>query len=197
MPTSSKSRDPLPEAYPPDLEHSFELDDGTVLRLRPILPSDAQHLGEEIERADAETLYMRFFTPKVHIDDARLRYLTEVDYVHRLAVVVFVDESGEEGEGVAIARYEGKPGSDRAEVAVTVKPEWRHAGLGKRLVGVLEQAALQRGIGTFEAMYLGNNEGAAGLMRATGFSVERVDSGIVTVTKPLVSVHSGRSDPQS
>jgi acetyltransferase len=191
VPTGPQPGDPLPEDYPSDLEQILELDDGTVLRMRPVLPSDAQHLGEETERADAETLYMRFFTPKVHFDEARLRYLTELDYHHRLAVVVFVDDSGEEGEGVAIARYEGKPGSDRAEVAVTVKPRWRNAGLGKRLVRILEAAALQRGITTFEAMYLGNNEGAAGLMQATGFSIERVDSGVVTVTKLLQNADAG------
>jgi RimJ/RimL family protein N-acetyltransferase len=158
---------------------------GVRLRIRPVLPTDAGRLGEEIHNADAQTLYMRFFTPKVRLDEARLRYLTELDYVNRLALVVFVDEAGKEGEGVAIARYEGRTDSDRAEIAVTVKETWRQAGLGKMLVELLEAAALDRGIKTFEAMYLGSNEGAAGLMRATGFEVDGVESGIVTVSKIL------------
>lgn len=155
------------------------------MRIRPVLPTDAERLGREIHDADAQTLYMRFFTPTVHLDEARLRYLTELDYVSRLAVVVFVDEAGEEGEGVAIARYEGRPDSDRAEIAVTVKEKWRHAGLGKMLVELLEAAAVERGIVAFEAMYLGSNEGAAGLMRVAGFEVVGVDSGVVSVGKVL------------
>jgi len=177
-----------PSGYPAELEQTVLLESGVKLRIRPILPSDVTRLAEEIRRADAATLYMRFFTPTVQLDDERLRYLTEVDYVSRLAIVMFVDDGGLEGEGVAIARYEGTPGSSRAEIAVTVKKKWRKEGLGKLLVAVLESAAMERGIDTFEAMYLGNNEGASGLMHAAGFRVEQVESGVVTVSKPLAAI---------
>ena len=187
MNANSRETPPRPPNYPYEYERPLQLADGTMLHMRPVVPQDAERLGDEIAHADSKTLYMRFFTPKVHIDAERLRYLTELDYVHRFAVAVFAGEAGTERVGVAIARYEGEPGSDRAEVAVTVKPEWRHAGLGTQLVGVLEEAATERGITTFEAMYLGSNEGAAGLMEATGFHVESVDSGIITVSKPLVA----------
>ena len=128
---------------------------------------------------------MRFFTPHLRLDEERIRYLTTVDYVHRLALVVFVDQAGTEGEGVAIARYEGHQGSEVAEVAVTVKRGWRQLGLGRLLVDMLEDAARERGIAAFDAMYLAGNDGAAGLMKATDFSIDQVDAGVVTVHKDL------------
>jgi len=182
---ANQSSSSPPEGYPHELERRVEAESGVTLRIRPVLPTDAERLGEEIHNADAQTLYMRFFTPTVHLDAARLRYLTEVDYVHRLALVVFVDDDGTEGEGVAIARYEGKPDSGVAEIAVTVKENWRQAGLGKMLVRLLESAAVDRGITAFEAMYLGGNEGAAGLMQSAGFEVDQVEAGVVTVSKTL------------
>jgi acetyltransferase len=183
--TEQPAEGELPDGYPLDLEKTWKTRSGVQLIVRPVLPTDADRLGREIHEADAATLYMRFFTPTVHLDEARLRYLTTVDYRSRLAIVVFVDDAGREGEGVAIARYEGSPGSSQAEIAVTVKEKWREGGLGRMLVATLEAAAVRSGIITFEAMYLGSNEGAAALMRATGFEVAHVESGIVTVGKQL------------
>ena len=39
------------------------LADGRGLFVRPIVPEDAPVILDEIEAADAETLYHRFFTP--------------------------------------------------------------------------------------------------------------------------------------
>ncbi|MGI9610914.1 MAG: GNAT family N-acetyltransferase [Acidimicrobiia bacterium] len=172
----------LPDGYPAELERHLTDNTGRRFLVRPVVPGDAEQLAEEIKQADAETLYLRFFTPNFKADGQRIRYLTNVDYVYRLAVAV-IDES--DGNGVAIARYEGRPGSKAAEIAVTVKPAWRSVGLGSELVILLEEAAVARGIERFEAIYLAGNRGAAGLMKATGFHVEDVDAGVVTVAKDL------------
>ena len=50
-----------PADYPHDLVSRIKLDEGGVLLVRPILPSDAERLADEIAHADAKTLYMRFF----------------------------------------------------------------------------------------------------------------------------------------
>jgi GNAT superfamily N-acetyltransferase len=175
----------IPREKPPDYPNQFErtvrLRDGRKVFIRPVVPSDADHLGREVEEADEETLYLRFFTPVVHLTREQIRHLTVVDYHKRMALAAFARD----GEGVAIARYEGATGSAEAEVAVTVKPGWRKLGLAKTLFAMLEEAALANGITTFTADYLPENDGAAALMAATWFSGPEIVDGVATVRKRL------------
>lgn len=170
-----------PVGYPFDFERSVILRDGSSAHIRPIVPSDAGLLADEIAIADEETLYLRFFTPVVRLDDERLRYLTELDYRHRFAIAAFAPD----GTGIGIARYEGAVGSDEAEVAVTVKRGYRRAGLATVLFEVLEEAARAGGIRRFLANYLAENEAAEALMEASGYGVPVYDGGVATVSKDL------------
>jgi len=79
------------------------------------------------------------------VTPALLAHLTQLDYVHRFALVAI---DAETGQGVAIARYE-PAGEGVAEVAVVVHPEWRRMGLASALVLLLAQAAAEHGFHTF------------------------------------------------
>ena len=162
-----------PPGYPSDLQRHVTLSDGRRIYIRPIVSQDADALAEAIRTADRDTLYMRFmgFPPK--IDDKLLRHLTEVDYHHRLALVAF-DETG---LGVAIVRYEGQPGSDEAEVAIAVRPEWRHVGVGTTLLAYLAEAAADRGIARFTAMFLADNYLLVELLRDAHVDEQRRNRG--------------------
>ena len=70
--------------------------------------------------------------------------------------------------GVGIARYEGQPGEDFAEIAVAIDPDWRRVGLGHQLVRMLGEAAARRGIRQFVALYLVGNDDVEGLVRSCG-----------------------------
>ena len=70
----------LPPGYPVEYERRLTLRDGIEALVRPVVPADASLLAWEIAHADTETLYLRFFTPSLRIDDSRLRLLTELDY---------------------------------------------------------------------------------------------------------------------
>lgn len=170
-----------PAGYPFVFERTVTLRDGTTARIRPIVPHDADLLAEEIGAADEETLYLRFFTPVVRLDDERLRYLTVLDYRYRFAIAAFALD----GTGIGIARYEGAAGSDEAEVAVTVKRGYRRIGLATTLFEILEEAARSSGIRRFLANYLAENEGAEALMAANGYSAPSYEGGVATVSKSL------------
>jgi hypothetical protein len=114
----------------PSLTWRLLLHDGRVVAVRPVTPEDLTALRDAIEHADAETLRMRFLGGQPPRDEASLHHLVEVDYSTRLALVA-LDEGC---HGVAIARYEGSPGSEIAEAAVTVAPGWRRVGLGTGLL---------------------------------------------------------------
>ena len=125
-----------PAAYPSDLEVQLPLEDGRTVLVRPVVPDDAPMLVRQLEHADPDTIYQRFFRYPVHLDAETLDHMTRLDYHDRLALAAFAAD----GEGVAIARYEIiEPGL--AEVAVVVQPEWRLLGLGTALLEMLEGAA--------------------------------------------------------
>jgi RimJ/RimL family protein N-acetyltransferase len=191
MITPLQPRAGLPHGYPFDYERQLSLSDGRTVHIRPIVPGDAVLLAREVKEADADTLYHRFFNPAVKLDQKRLRYLTEIDYERRFALAAFAD-----GEGVAIARFESST-AGVAEVAVVVKPEWRRLGLATEMFVLLEEAALERGITEFEALYLPDNHAIERVLEKRGFGGVTVESGVARVTKKLRERFSYRRDPSS
>lgn len=170
-----------PPGYPADLERHVRLADGTCVFVRPVVPDDADALAEAARSADPETLYYRFFTPAPRLDSSRIHYLTTLDYDKRMALAAFL----EDGTGLAIARYEGEPASDEAEVAFTVREGFRRLGLASLLYWELETAAVERGIRRFTAVYLPENRAAAELLRHLGFGEPVFGDGLAEVRKDL------------
>ena len=179
MITPLQPRAGLPPGYPYEYERQVSLSDGRLIHIRPVVPGDAVLLAQEVKQADADTLYHRFFNSAIKLDERRLRYLTEIDYAKRFALAAFAD-----GEGVAIARFE-PAGAGVAEVAVVVKPELRRLGLATELFVLLEEAALERGIVEFEALYLPDNHAIERVLEKRGFSGVTIDSGVARVSKKL------------
>ena len=177
----------LPRAYPFDYERRLELHDGRTVHIRPVVPGDAVLLAKEVAAADADTLYHRFFNPAIRLDKKRLSFLTEVDYKRRFALVAFAD-----GEGVAIARFE-PAGDDLAEIAIVVKPMWRKVGLATAMFRLLEDAAIERGVHEFEALYLPDNHAIERVLAKRGFGGVTVDSGVARVSKILGRTPVGAS----
>lgn len=77
------------------------LRDGRRVHVRPIVPSGAPDLAAAAAAADDDTMYLRFFTPRPRLSARQLRYLTEVDYRLRLALVAF--DAGWRRAGLAAA----------------------------------------------------------------------------------------------
>lgn len=171
----------LPPGYPFDYERRLELEDGRTVHVRPVVPGDAVLLAEAIEQADNETLYHRFFNPAIRLDAARLRHLTELDYEKRFALAAF-----SEGHGIAIARYE-PAGDGLAEVAVVVTPGWRRVGLATALFGLVESAAIERGIHQLEALFLAENHAIERVLEKRGFGDVTIEAGVARVTKDIGS----------
>lgn len=165
----------LPPGYPVEYQQEEVLRDGRRVFIRPILPGDAAELAEAIKTADAETLRRRFLGGPPEVTPALMEHLTVVDYVRRFALVALDVASG---QGVAVARYEPS-GEGIAEIALVVKPEWRHAGLGTLLVLLLAKAAAERGVHTFTASYQAENRPVAALVEDVGgLSTLVIESGI-------------------
>jgi len=169
----------VPPGYPKEHQREEVLRDGRRVFIRPILPGDAPELAAAIRSADPATIRGRFLGGPPRLTAALLAHLTEVDYVRRFALVA-IDVAGE--EGVALARYESVA-EGVAEIAVTVRPEWRQVGLGTLLIMLLAQAAAERGVHTFSVSYLAENRPVAALIEdAGGLSRQVIRQGIAEVS---------------
>jgi RimJ/RimL family protein N-acetyltransferase len=169
-------------SYPADLEREIALWDGTPLRLRPIRPDDAPRLVEHYARLSAHSAYQRFFTLMRRLPPDWARFLAEVDYRRRLALVV---ERGprEAPELIAVARYEPTDRPDTAEVAFVVMDGWQGKGIGTALLGDLLAAAEARGIRRFRAWVLADNPRMLDLLdRFTDVQERKLESGVVELT---------------
>jgi RimJ/RimL family protein N-acetyltransferase len=160
----------LPPGYPREFERRVRLRDGRVVWIRPVLPTDAPQLAEAISAADADTLHRRFLGSPPRITPRLLTWLTTVDYRRRFAIVAADPTTG---RGVAIARYE-TIGDGVAEVAVVVDSGWRRVGLATELVELLAEAAVDRGIHSFSALYLAENRPVATLLAHAGTATRQM-----------------------
>ena len=85
---------PTPDAatevapYPDDLAREVTCRDGAQVRLRAIRPEDAPRLQALHARLSRETMYQRFFGATPRLPTPWARFLAEVDYRGRLALVL-------------------------------------------------------------------------------------------------------------
>lgn len=169
------------ENYPAELVGDVILLDGTLASIRPIRPDDAAALVAFHDHLSAETVYRRFFGVHRHLSPQEVQRFTRVDYRDRLALVAEID-----GRLAAVARFDRRLGTNRAEVAFVVADAYQHLGLATYLLGRLAAAARERGVSVFEAETLERNRLMREVFRHSGFPCEeRYVDGVVEVTLPI------------
>jgi GNAT superfamily N-acetyltransferase len=137
-----------------------ELDDGSVVAIRPVEPADAYALLRMFDRLSPESIYHRFFSPMPRPRRAALLHLAGLDHELHEALVATMGR-----EIVAVARYDARPQETDAEVAVIVDDEWQDRGLGTRLLHRLARLGARRGLVAFRATVLGDNRRALPFLR--------------------------------
>ncbi len=167
----------LPENYPRALDRTVTLADGQLVHLRPIHPGDAPALVAFHARLSSDSVYRRYFSFHPELSETEVTWLTTVDYVDRLALVVVVDDAL-----VAVGRYYRLPGTETAEVAFLVADEFQHRGLGMLLLKDLATAARRHAITTFVAETQASNRDMMGVFEGSGFNVtSSLDAEIISV----------------
>ena len=130
--------------------------------IRPIDAGDRQALNAGFERMGRESRYRRFLTATPALSEAQLRYLTEVDQHHHVALAA-VDGSNI----VGVARFV-REGIADAELAIGVVDEWQGRGLGTALMAALVDQSLKQGVTRFQAYVLADNEPMLRLLAGLG-----------------------------
>jgi RimJ/RimL family protein N-acetyltransferase len=142
----------------------FTLADGTRVRIRRIEPGDKARLAEALRHLSDETIHRRFLAAKPRFSSTELRYLTEVDGRHHIALVAVRADDPEALVAVArCVRLPDRPGT--AEMAIVVGDALQGLGLGRRMAQVLADEARAAGILRFAATTLGENVAARRVMR--------------------------------
>jgi RimJ/RimL family protein N-acetyltransferase len=162
-------------------DRAIGLRDGTLARMRPIRADDAPRLVTLYDHLSRDTRYQRFFSVMQRLPPDWARFLANVDYGARLALVI---ESPDDPDAlIAVARYEpaGEPGV--AEVAFVVQDGWQDRGIGTVLFSALLAAAELNGIRRFRAWVLADNRRMLDLITRFGQVNQReIDQAVIELT---------------
>lgn len=139
------------------------LDDGQEVPVRHIQPEDASALQRLHSRCSEETVYLRFFGPVEELSNEKARYFAHVDGTDRFALVAL--DPAQQGEIIAVARFDREVGTDQAEYSALVEDSWQGRGLGQHLTQQLLDAARDRGIRYFYGLVMSRNTGMLKLLR--------------------------------
>ncbi|GAA8848946.1 bifunctional GNAT family N-acetyltransferase/acetate--CoA ligase family protein [Helicobacter pylori] len=166
----------LPPGYPVHAEADVVLRDGSVCRLRPIKPSDADGVRRFHAGQSDESIYLRFFAPMRTLSDRDIKRFTEVDYVDRMALVATVRD-----EIIGIGRYD-RVSPHSAEVAFNISDNYHGKGIGSVLLEHLAAIAYATDITEFEAEVLPQNRKMLSVFSDAGYQVSRrFEDGVVTL----------------
>jgi GNAT superfamily N-acetyltransferase len=157
------------------LDSDAVLRDGTPVHIRPIRPEDDSRLIEIFNRLSPQSVYQRFFNAAAELSPGMARYLANVDYSRRLALVAEVA-----GEPVAVGRWEPSAEPGLVELALVVLDDWQNRGIGRILLRETLRVAQTNGIRRFRADVLAENRRMLRLLATETEIVERKTEGAVT-----------------
>lgn len=172
--------------YPSNWVSRFPLEDGRVMTIRPIRPEDAEIEGRFVRRLSKEARYFRFMQALSELSQELLVRFTQLDYHRELALIATLVIDGQETE-VGVARFFPNPDGASAEFAIVVADEWQQHGVGTRLMGVLIEAAREKGFTRLEGEVLAQNAKMLQFTEKLGFATADMpdDPRVVLVTKAL------------
>jgi acetyl coenzyme A synthetase (ADP forming)-like protein len=171
----------LPAGYPADWELNVALRDGTTIRIRPILPDDADGLQGMMSRMSRKTVYHRFFQAKERLEPEELEAFTRLDYQDRMALIALRQD-----QIIGVGRYwRDLDNPELADVAFAVIDAEQGKGIASRLVRYLTSYARRAGINAFRATVLADNHVMIRVFRNAGYPMRREpDDGLYKVEFP-------------
>jgi len=159
---------------------SVALKDGSSLHLRPIQMSDEEKLLALFNRLSKHTIYLRFHHVLNHMSREEARRFCTVDYYNTFALVGTLGEDVDE-RIIAVGHYAKQPGAERAQIAFEVEDKYQGLGIGSHLLDQLAYIAREKGITSFEAEVLAENQDMMNVLINSGFTMHRQMQGTTYV----------------
>lgn len=166
-PTAAPAEVSPHDAIPAELR---SLRDGTVVRVRPLGPADADEIRAGFARLSPESRYRRFFSSISRLPDALVRRLTATDGANHVAMVAeTIPLYDEPPEPLGVARFvRDTTRHDVAELSVTVIDEMQGRGLGATMLEIIVRLAREHGIRVLVANVLAENAAMKALLPRLG-----------------------------
>ena len=179
---------PAPDAAPLLLEQwsaSLETRTGVKLNLRPANVDDEQRLIDFFDHVGTDDLRFRFLGGVRHVGHDLAQKLLGVDHTQTENFLVFDDATG---TLIGTAVIAAEPSFDSAEVAIALRSDYKHRGVGYTLLGYASDYAAGRGIKRLETVEYRDNHDAIALERELGFRATEYpgDPSLLQLTKDLV-----------
>lgn len=169
-------------SYPAHLVRERRLVDGRTVVIRPVRPDDASAEWVFFSGLSDRTRLMRFQRFSGALDEALMRFYTQIDYERHMA---FVCEHG--GRIVGDARYVANPHLRSCELGIVVADNWHHTGIAQLLIDALIRFARARCFETLEGLVLADNADMLDFVAELGFEIRPMpeEPGLVRVVKRL------------
>ncbi|MCO5065281.1 MAG: GNAT family N-acetyltransferase [Rhizobiaceae bacterium] len=157
---------------------------GLALHVRPVRPDDEAALAEFFEHVTPEDLRFRFLGGIHKVSHDRLVAMTQVDHRQTENFLAFADDGK---TIVATAMLACDSGLKKGEVAISVRAEDKHKGIGWELLRHICRFAEAKGVETLESLESRENHEAIELEREQGFVAEfySEDPTLVLIRKKL------------
>lgn len=155
---------------------------GLLVDVRLASEADETALEAFFDQVNDDDRRFRFFSANNHIGHDQLIPLVKTDHFHSESFLGFDHATG---ELIASGLLACDDAMQTAEVAVSVRADYRGKGVGWAMLDLLATEAQKRGVSKVMAIENRENHAAIELEREKGFKPEAVqdDPGIVILTK--------------
>lgn len=160
--------------YPYQYILPIQLQDGTQVVLRPILPEDEALMikfHHELSENSVRQRYFEFVSLSQRVAHEQLLRVCFADYDREWTIVAEVNEPTRQIIGVG--RLMRIPGVDRAQFKVTIIDDFHGKGLGSQLLSHLLYIAKQENLKGVDGYILAENVGMLHICKKMGFTLKQ------------------------
>lgn len=161
----------LTDEYPTPYKSFLTLKNSREILLRPIMPTDDRLVIDFFEKLSPETLYLRFLNQVRVLPKDLLHQLIHINYKSEFALVGIIKEGGKDAI-VAIARYAYSSHYNITDLAVAVRDDWQHLGIGKPLLKKVVDFGRENGISCFDGIIHPENRVIMRILTELGYQVK-------------------------
>ncbi|MFS8046427.1 GNAT family N-acetyltransferase [Rhizobium sp. BR 314] len=160
--------------------------DGLRILVRPAASDDEGLLAELFDHVSPQDLRFRFLSAIKHVSRKQIADLIGVDHSSVESYIAFAQDT-ETPVATAVLACDRR--KRRAEVAISVRSDFKGHGLGWELLGLMVQEAKDRGLDEIESIEDRSNFDAVELEQNMGFTVEPYpdDPTLLRLSKSLVA----------
>lgn len=169
-----KTQDGVVVLYPELYESDFVTKNEETVHFRPVKFTDERMIQELYYSLSMDDRILRFFSPQKSFSHKTTQPKVAVDYETVMGIVGIHGEEGKE-EIVAAGSYYLDQNTNMAEIAFTVKEDWRNNGLTRRVIEILVRIGQEKGIAGFNGEVLPDNKPMIHILQTLPFLVHFKD----------------------